>query len=103
MYYSIYYESLKCLRFIPCPPGESGFLGSGYTIEEKRKEEDSETSKYDKMAFKDCASFINDRRANSRPVHKRLFLPRLVHACKLIPFYIDISSSVFSLAFIYSP
>jgi len=42
----------KCLRFIPCPPGESGFLGTGYTFEEKRKEEDSETSKYDKMAFK---------------------------------------------------
>ena len=40
----------KCLRFIPAEDG--GILGSGYTFEEKRKQEDTETSKYDKIAFK---------------------------------------------------
>ena len=43
----------KCLRFIPAPEGSSGILGTGYTFEEKRKEEDTETSKYDKIAFKE--------------------------------------------------
>ena len=42
----------KCLRFIPAPEGESGILGTGWSFEEKRKAEDSETSKYDKIAFK---------------------------------------------------
>lgn len=42
----------KCVRFIRAPAGQTGFLRSGYIFEEKRKAEDSETAKYDKMAFK---------------------------------------------------
>ena len=41
------------MRFIRAPAGQTGFLRSGYIFEEKRKAEDSETAKYDKMAFKD--------------------------------------------------
>merc|ERR1711892_957533 len=42
----------KCLRFLPAPEGSTGLFGSGFIIEEKRKDDDSETSKYDKIAFK---------------------------------------------------
>ena len=43
---------------MPAPPGESGFLGTGYIFEEKRKEDDSETAKYDKMAFKERLIYL---------------------------------------------
>jgi len=41
----------KCLKPVHCEPGE-GIFGSSYKFKENRKEEDSETSKFDKMAFK---------------------------------------------------